>query len=315
MNKNCKIEWNTLNSGAWDQRFNTIRRSSILQCYEYAQALCPINQQSARWGLIKINGAEAGLVQLMEVSLLKQLFHVVMLDRGPLWFDGFGEQDDLNAFFTEYNRIFKPRLGRRRRIMPETSLQISHAALPAKRKFAYPAYQTIWVDLKPDEAALRAKLHGNWRSSLSKAERSGVQLHVDKVGLTLSWLLDNYARDKAERKFQGPKPRTIIALCDTFAPRGNRLLMQARFEGQPIAGILIFIHGKSATYQIGWTDHDKGRKYNAHNFLLWQAMLHLKALGIEDLDLGGVNGESAKGVKKFKMGMGGELVELCGQYK
>ncbi len=315
MNKICKIEWNGLNNGAWDQRFNTIRRSTILQCYEYAQALCPINQHSARWGLIKIDGREAGLVQLMEVSLLKQLFHVVMLDRGPLWFDGFGDKSDLDAFFSEYNRIFKPRFGRRRRIMPESSVAVSLDILPAKRKLPYPAYQTIWVDLTPDEAALRAKLNGKWRSSLSKAEKSGVKLHLDKIGLTLSWLLDNYARDKAERKFQGPKPRTIIALCDTFAPRGNRLLMQARLDGHAIAGILIFIHGKAATYQIGWTDPDRGRKYNAHNFLLWQAMLHLKSLGIEDLDLGGVNGESAKGVKKFKMGMGGELVELCGQFK
>ena len=307
MSKTCSIEWNRLTAGEWDERFNAIKRSNLLQCYEYAQALCPINQHSARWGLIKINEVEAGLVQIMEVSLFKRAFHVVMLDRGPLWFDGFGEGDDLKAFNCE----FKPRFGRKRRIMPETPLDI----LPFKRKQPYPAYQTIWVDLTQSAETLHESLRKNWRGALKKSESFAMEAFSKAPLGHLPWLLTHYQQDKAQRKYRGPAPKIITALAKYFAPKDNMLLLRAHKDGQDIAAILIFIHGKAATYQIGWTSPYEGRKCNAHHFLLWHAMLTLKARGVEDLDLGGVNDFSAKGVKSFKEGLGGELVELCGQYK
>ncbi len=283
----------------------------MLQCYAYALALCPINQHSARWGLIKINGAEAGLVQIMEVALFNKAFHAVMLDRGPLWFTGFGARDDWQAFFHTFNREFKPRLGRKRRILPETTLEI----LPFARKQPYPAYQTIWIDLRQSSEELRAALRKNWRSALKKAEGFALQLESDAPLKHLPWLLKRYEQDKQSRKYHGAATKTLIALAQHFAPLDDMLLLRARKDGRDIAAVLIFIHGKAATYQIGWTSPDLGRKCNAHHFLLWQAMDMLKARGVEDLDLGGVNDLSAKGVKSFKEGLGGELVELCGQYK
>lgn len=311
MSKICRIEWNNLTPNEWGARFNAIKRSNLLQCYAYALALCPINQHSARWGLIKINDVEAGLVQIMEVSLFKRAFHVVMLDRGPLWFDGFGARDDWAAFFVTYNREFKPRFGRMRRIMPETPLDV----LPLKRKQRYPAYQTIWVDLTQSAEALHASLRKNWRGALKKSESFALQALSAAPQGHLPWLLTHYQQDKTQRKYRGASPETIMALAKHLAPSDNMLLLRAQKDGRDIAAILIFIHGKAATYQIGWTSPRDGRKCNAHHFLLWHAMLMLKARGVEDLDLGGVNDLSAKGIKSFKEGLGGELVELCGQYK
>ena len=34
----------------WEARFSRIRRSTILQSYDYARAVCPIYGQRARWG-------------------------------------------------------------------------------------------------------------------------------------------------------------------------------------------------------------------------------------------------------------------------
>ena len=41
----------------------------------------------------------------------------------------------------------------------------------------------------------------------------------------------------------------------------------------------------------------------------------LQDMDVLDLDLGGVNDQDAAGVKRFKQGLGGELVELVGQYR
>lgn len=311
MTKKCEIAWNVLSVSEWEERFKEIRRSNLLQSYEYALAMCPINQQSARWGLIRLNGQEAGLVQIMEVGLLNKLVHVVMLDRGPLWFDGYGTQDDIASFFTEYDRVFKPRIGRKRRIIPETA----HDILPFKRKLAYPPYQTIWLDITHDENGLREGLKKNWRGALKKAEEAGLEVKDDQPLKYLTWLLKHYEADKASRGYESASSKTISALAAHFGAKKQVMLLRAQKQGKDIAAILIFIHGAAATYQIGWTDPQSGRKNNAHHFLLWQAIMKLKALGIKDLDLGGVNDFGAKGVKKFKEGLGGELIEYCGQYK
>ena len=88
--------------------------------------------------------------------------------------------------------------------------------------------------------------------------------------------------------------------------------MIAQRESEPVAAILLTVHGNSATYLVGWSG-DAGRRVRAHNLLLWRAVEHLKSAGIRWLDLGGINAD-APGVAHFKRGMGGELVTLAGGY-
>ena len=106
----------------------------------------------------------------------------------------------------------------------------------------------------------------------------------------------------------------ISTLCHQAAASNDLLTCTAKQYGVAIAGAIFIIHGGSATYQVGWSD-DLGRDVNASYKVLYDAALHLKDKGIKYLDLGGVNDTEAAGVKKFKSGMGGELVELVGQYK
>jgi len=91
------------------------------------------------------------------------------------------------------------------------------------------------------------------------------------------------------------------------------MIGSALLDNQPIAGILLFTHGLSATYQIGYTS-DVGRENRAHYALLWSALEKLKERGINYFDLGGVNEKGAKGVKIFKKGMGGTIEKTLGLY-
>jgi lipid II:glycine glycyltransferase (peptidoglycan interpeptide bridge formation enzyme) len=77
--------------------------------------------------------------------------------------------------------------------------------------------------------------------------------------------------------------------------------------------VLIFRHGRGATYQAGWTT-EHGRQTRAHHLLLWRAIETLKADGVAALDLGGINPRMAEGVTQFKEGLGGEPVTLIGLY-
>ena len=311
----CEIDWTPIPLATWEDHFRSIRRSTLLQHYPYALANRAANQIGARHGIIKIDGSEAGLIQLAEVGIIKNLVHAISLDRGPLWFAGFGTPDQVAAFFRTLAEEFPRRIGRKIRLLPEAlDNQANRAAIIASgyaRKSSFEGYQTIWLDLTNTAERLRAGLNGKWRNVLSKSERSSLIVTDDWTGASSVPFMNAYQADRLEKSYNGPPLKLLTALLECMVPRQEAVIWNATQDGQVVAGILILLHGTSATYQIGWTT-GQGRKLGAHHQLLWKAIVQLKARGITDFDLGGVNDECAAGVKKFKQGLGGQDVKLAG---
>lgn len=313
----CDIEWNTVSLGKWDELFATIRRSTLLQHLPYAQAVRANQQRGARHGLIHINGKPAGLVQIGEVGILRNAIHAITMERGPLWFSGVNKGEATAAFFQEFSRQFPRRFARKMRVMPE--LQQHDEARKAlegfgfKRNVTYRGYQTIWLDLTVDEDELRAGLKGKWRNILSKAERSDLDVTIDRKLNTLDAFMTAHEKDQKQKDYDGPSMKFMMDLIEFMRRRNEVMILNAETNGRTLAAIMILLHGSSATYQIGWTSPE-GRKVGAHHKLLWEAIKALKKIDIKDFDLGGVNDESAAGVKKFKLGLGGQQHNLVGIY-
>ncbi len=320
----CEIQWNQLSLEEWDVRFKSIKRSNILQSYDYGIANAKANRHSARWGLIKINGQEVGLVQLVEAKILWGLFHAIILDRGPLWFDGFGGAAHVQVFLKEFNAQFPKRFGRKRRILPEIDDGATALALikqtGLKRVEGQTGYQSLWWDLGQSDDNARTAMKPNWRGALKKVEQkaeinSDLKIEWDDQGTFYSWIKLNYIMDKAARGYNGISPKLLDNLAAISTSRPNMVIGKVSVKVEAVAGVLFLLHGQSATYQIGWSS-DEGRQVNAHHILLWQAREELRKRGIEDLDLGGFNDEdSAAGLKKFKMGTGATPYKLVGQYE
>ena len=309
--KICTIDW----QNEAQHFFSEIKRANILQSPEYGRAMAKLNNQRLRYGLISINNQKAGYVQILEAGILKNAVHAVICDRGPLWFEGFGSIEDQCAFLETFNKAFPKRLGRRLRFIPEMQHNPIIEETLKRQKFTKTsdAYQTYWLDITPDLETLRQNLKKNWRNTLTKAENESLQIECSDEGRHLACLIKHYERDKMEKSYDGPSIKTIIHLASEFSRGKNMLIATALFNDEPIAAILIFIHSKAATYQIGYTS-DKGRRTNAHYVLLWRMINELKERGINEFDLGGVNEETAKGVKRFKTGMGGKFTETLGLY-
>lgn len=300
-----EIIWNSLSLPDWEARFAQLRRANLLQSYPYAQAASAHYRQRPRWGLIRIDGQEAGLVQMFEAGILG--LHAVILDRGPLWFDGFGAPAHITAFFAELDRQFPRRWGRRRRIIPESNPAIEMPGCYRAVRSVVP-YQTIWLDLTVEQNALRAQMKKNWRNALSKAEREQLHLEWDQPEAGLAWLLLHHQAHRTIKNFQAASSEFIRLLARSFHPRGDMLVGRAFVGAEAVAGVLFFRHGGSATYQVGWSG-EAGRAVNAHQLLLWQGLLKLKQAGVRDLDLGGIN-DQAEGVRVFKEGLGAPAVTL-----
>lgn len=314
---NCKIKWNDLSLDEWEKRFSVIPRSNLLQSYVYARAVCKTKYKKARWGLILIGDQEAGLVQILETGVLGNLFHTIELDRGPLWFEGYGGAAHIKMFFEEFDKEFPKRFGRRRRFIPEVEGGMAAEKILGqsglKSAASGSAYQTLWWDLSVDDDTARQNLKSNWRGSLNKAERAGLDIEWDDQGRFYRWIRGIYALDKQIRGYGGVSPKLLDNLA-VFSAQGRSMIIgKASKDGRDIAATLFFVHGQSATYQLGWSS-DEGRQHCAHHLLLWQARDILKKHGITSLDLGGVNDESAAGVKKFKEGTNAENSKLVGHY-
>lgn len=313
----CVIDWTSLGETEWTERFAGLPRSSLLQGQDYAQALYARDRLKTRQGLIVIDGREAGLVRILETGLLWNAVHALILDRGPLWFEGFGGAAHIGAVFTELDRQFPRRFGRKRRILPE--VEDGPAARAVLRQTGLQrledraGYRTLWLDLRPEPDLLRAAMKPNWRNKLNKSERAGLELVWDREGRDLPWFLKIYTADKNGRGYDGPPPELLGNLAARAALSGNMLIGRAVKEKKNIAAILILRHGRAATYQAGWSSV-QGREHAAHHLLLWQAALMLKQDSVEDLDLGGINDDSAAGVKTFKEGLGGTEARYVGHY-
>ena len=309
-----EICWDELTLSEWDQLFAALPRPNLLQTWPYAQTMRASQQLMTRFGVIRKNGKNAGVLQIQEIKLFG-LLHIVTLDRGPLWFDGYGSPQDWCDFFECFDAAFPKRLGRFRRVMPETPplepLDSHLKSLNFKAKSS--GYQSIWLDLRPELQTIRSGLKQKWRNRLNAAEKTDIQIRCDDAHLHIDWLIDQYMEDRRLKKYAGASPKIIRNLFNYSDPRNETLLLRATQNNDTIAAILVFKHGRSATYQIGWSGA-LGRKTNAHYLLLWSAIESLQNDGIDWFDLGGINLEQAEGVTKFKQGLGGEDFQLIGLY-
>lgn len=313
----CRIAWtNSLDD--WDSDYQKLPFTTLPQSLPYARVMREIHQQKTRFGVIDINGSKAGLVACQEVGLLGNRIHAVIIDRGPLWYEGFGKPDHLAAFFKEFNRQFPKRFLRKRRILSETQDTPANRTVLStylKRREKNPGYQTIIVDLKPDLEEIRGNLRGNWRNQLKKAEKGPLAITIDKDGRFLDTTLAQYTKDRLAKNYAGASVKLLKRYAHYAIPRHEFSLITACEGSEIIAAALIFSHGKTATYQVGWS-LDRGRELNAMNLVLWEAIKMLKQDKIDYFDLGGISSKNeAKGLTTFKEGLGGQKICLIGHYE
>lgn len=309
----CAIQWITPSKEEWNTLLDRCTHTTLLQSYYYAQTMREVHQQGSRHGLIMIDGQEAGILQMQEVSLFKGWVHGLSIDRGPLWFQGFGRPSHLNAVAQTLNWKFPARWGRKRRFLPELHDK-KHLVLFnnwTKSKNSN-QYQTFLVDLSKDLDKIREHLKRNWRNHLNKSEKQSLTIENDTDLSSLSALLAYYMKDRIQRRYAGASPKFLASLCKYAAMDDKCFILNAREDNETIASVLVFVHGKGATYQVGWST-PYGRAKDANTLLLWEAIKILKDKGVTEFDLGGYNDET-EGIRKFKEGLNGLPIALIGSY-
>lgn len=323
------ILWNEGTMGEWASLFARVSRSTLPQCFAYAGAMGRTHGFVPRLGLIRRDGAPIGLVQLLERRMLR-LFHQRQIHRGPLWLDGVEpDMATQEAVFRLLRRACPDNPLNRANLLPELAAGPEAEEMLRRcgfRRFG-PGYRTVWLDLSRGEEELRAAMARDWRQRLKGAEKAGLAIDLDWEAKNLPWLMKQEHEQALTKQFRPMTGALAVRIRNALVRggakggvgKGDGVLMAAALEGRsgdakPAASALFYIHGGSATYQIGWSS-DSGRKSGAMRLVLWRAALALKARGVGWLDLGGINPDSAPGVTEFKLGTGGQATESVGLYR
>jgi hypothetical protein len=308
-------QWNQLSRAEWDAAHGGVG-ASYQQDWAYGLAL-----KAASPGVDVLRGsvgrADGSLVALAQVTArpFAMVGRFALCTHGPVWIGavtGEEKRDALRALKTSLPQRW-PRL-----LVFTPDDPMGEGLKGLSRVMTGDA--TVLIDLTQDEATLRSAMESSWRNKLGKAEKS--DLVLQKSGLKPAqyrWLLDAEAKQRQKRGYRAMPLELTERWQDakTEGANGDRgaglAVFRADMGRDPAAGMLFLIHGKRATYHVGWTS-EAGRDNAAHNLILWSAMKELKARGVAQLDLGGVNTQSGAGIARFKLETGGAVLQRVGAY-
>lgn len=309
-----RLVWDEATQDQWHSWMCQAGRSNLLQSWSYGEAKCSQAGWIAKRGVFYREGAPVAFVQVLQKRVFG-IFLVSRINRGPLLLMPLNEQEQ-RSMWGELAKLGRLASGHLLSVAPESFLNGQSLAMMASmkfRQFSPRAWESVWIDLGKDIGALRQGLEGKWRNMLKSSEKSGLQLEVDRDLQRFDWMLNKYSGLMQVKHFSGVPIDLLRALRSQSDSENKFELFCAMSDGDPIAAVCVARHGKAATYLLGWNG-EKGRSLKANQFLLWNAIVHLKQEGVEWLDLGGISDDQTPGITAFKLGLNGARYELVGEY-
>lgn len=305
--------WDAVDQRRWDELYASAGRAPLEQASAYGAAMGRTSQYRPVTAVFMRGPDPVAIALLLELRFPGGL-RIAKLTRGPLFLAEVGAEERAAVFRLIKNRypVAKLNLFFMTPELPEVPESRALMRSVGMRPMVT-GYSTVWLDLRPELAEIRAGLHQKWRNQLKVAEAAKLRVRSGYGGAPMEWLLSRHDQHRKRRKFRAPAGAFVAAIADSGRDKRAAQVFTAYAGSEPIAAILVIRHGRSATYYIGWTGNE-GREKHAHNLLLWEAIGKLKGLGVEWLDLGGVDGLHMPGVSRFKLGVGGEMVTLAGTF-
>jgi lipid II:glycine glycyltransferase (peptidoglycan interpeptide bridge formation enzyme) len=169
------------------------------------------------------------------------------------------------------------------------------------------------------EADLLKGFNQLWRRNIKKADKAGVTVELGTIE-DLRAFHEVYV-ETAERDRFRPRPLDyfvqMMAAMTTEDPDRMRLYL-ARHEGRLLASTTMVTVGTHVWYSYG-ASSNAGREVRPSNAIQWRMMRDALAEGAAVYDLRGISdtldpGDPLFGLIQFKVGTGGEAVELAGEW-
>ncbi len=292
--------------------------------------------QSAAWGQLKtdnswqaetVQAGAAGALVLIRGALGLRLAYV---PRGPLvdW----DNREQLAALLAKLDAVCRARGVFFMKWEPE--LPDDAGCAQALRDLGFrPSAQTVQprrtvvVDLTGAEADILSRMKQKTRYNIGLAVKKGVQARLAQGEADLQRFTDLMTVTGARDSFGVHAAGYYRRAYELFHPAGQCELVLAEYQGQALAGVMVFGLGANAWYFYGASsDQERGRM--APYLAQWEAMRWARARGAATYDLWGVpdadeatleagfesRHDGLWGVYRFKRGFGGRLVRTVGAW-
>ncbi len=309
-----------INKQEWAEHWGRIKRSNLLQSWQYGEAKRGRFLSHYNYLIIDDNGLPLGIIQIL-VHGFFGLGGVARINRGPLFFSAseFNEDKIMNSFEAIRSLAVKKNW-LYIRFAPEV-LAANHAEeiflrLGLKKIDNATPYGSMLIDLNREEDEIFMSLKGKWRNLLRKSMNCDVSVAKMTSEDNIDYLITAYNKHQEDKEFVGIPEKILRNMAKQIEPDWSFQIWGAFTKENnetPIASIVSVRHGDTCTYLVGISD-DVGRRLNASYILLWNAILNAKESGCQYFDVGGVNSDTVKGIAHFKKGMGGQLYNLAGEW-
>lgn len=306
-----ELIWNALPRTEWDA-FHRRHGGALQQAWAYGEAMQKLGVPVHRAAVM----ADSQLMGVAQFVCRRWLGYIAMAScsRGPVWSaaaDGALRQQACR----QMQRSVPTRPWRVTLFSPNVPVADLLPGEMGKMGQVMTGYSTVMLDLRPDLTQLRQGLESKWRNRLTRAENAIAERVQVQPNLEHALALLVHERSLREaRHFHGLPERFVPAYIEAHGQPAQAFSVSSlQRHGELQAGMLFLLHGRVATYHMGWSSQ-AGRADNLHNLLLWKGLCQLKGQGITHLDLGGINTHDLPGISRFKLGTGGEVLTLAGTY-
>ncbi len=176
---------------------------------------------------------------------------------------------------------------------------------------------TVLLDVNADDDTLLARMKSKTRYNIRLAGRKGVSVRQGTAA-DLPEFYRLYAVTSHRDGFLIRPEAYYLDVWTQFLRDDAAALLLAEFNGEPIAGVMLFFGGQTAWYMYGASDN-RHRNVMPNHLLQWEAIKTARARGCTTYDLWGApdvfdESDSMWGVYRFKMGFGGITRQGLGAY-
>jgi peptidoglycan pentaglycine glycine transferase (the first glycine) len=207
---------------------------------------------------------------------------------------------------------------------PNSEIQANMPGFQAEKKPIQPR-RTLIVDLDGDEKDWLARMSKKTRACFRSAERGGVVAGRSNDVEAFFRILNETGQRETFAVHSLPYYQKVFSV---FAKQDEVNLIMADWAGQPLAGLMVFAHGKRAWYLYA-ASRDEQRQLNPTYLAQLEAMRWAAHRGCKQYDLYGVpdfdeetledefveRREGLWGVYGFKRKFGGKLMRSVGAWE
>jgi peptidoglycan pentaglycine glycine transferase (the first glycine) len=183
--------------------------------------------------------------------------------------------------------------------------------------------RTMMIDLRPSEEEILMAMKQKTRYNIRLAERKEVTVRegtADDLPIFIRLIKETGQRDG----FGVHAADYYRAAYELFAP-DNAALLLAEYDGQPLAGVMVFACGPKAAYLYGASSNEERQRMPSYA-AQWAAMQWAKTHGCTSYDMWGVpdapeaelednflaRQDGLWSVYRFKRGFGGDICRTVG---